>query len=352
MAWRLCRAVHRMEGSSPLASRAFQQLLAIYPLHHLLPSSIHLALLSPPSLRDLPGLSASSALSFTSIRHVSVQKQCEAARSAFLHLILRGMATPTAADPLRMSRDSITGCPSLSTLLCIPTTSTRLSGGVSGDHYSLHALWWLCAEAASPSLLHSMLEWTVHAMYDVLRGHSGAERGNGAEEEVSGTSPSAYSVHTVMATLSPSSFSSVRCLHTPHATQSVSCAWTIWLISRVLLCCGVDVQFFSIALQLAQVLLCRLLAHPLKSRPSPTSTIAALSACHRLLLLYSHLLQLHLLASSQSPPPPLWRVVDSSAPPPSATEADNRRSKRRRHLSDIACHPFADLTRYSSTRSS
>ena len=97
-------------------------------------------------------------------------------------------------------------------LLCVPLTTSRLSGGVDGDQFGLHVLWWYTAEAASPSFLHSAAEWSVHAMYELLQGHHDGK--TEADDDAIGSD--AFTSHMAMATLSPQSFSAVSSLTRLH----------------------------------------------------------------------------------------------------------------------------------------
>ena len=306
MAWSVCRTLHRVLWSSEdaLASRLFHQLFSLYPLHQLLSSSIQLGLLVPPSERDLLMLPPSSSLSFVSLRQPIAEKPVDAARSAFLQLAAKGMTSAAASTAASSSSALRRALPSV---LCTPLTTSRLVGGVDGDRYGLHALWWGCAETASPTQLQAMLEFTVVAMYELLLGHRDADEEDAEDDAVQPR----VSTHAHMATLTLSSFSTSFC----------------------------------IVLQLAQLLLCRLQqTSSSKTRQSATFTATALSAYHRVVLLYSHVLQLHILAAHQRPPPSLWRVLDSPAAPAAVTEEPPRRPKRERQLpGDTTLHPFADL---------
>ena len=217
----------RVEANShwgALASALFYQLLSVHPLHHLLAVSIQVGLLPPLSGNELLALPASSVLSTVALRQPGVLKQFEDVRSSFLHLIQRG--TSSGAVDTASSTSTARSLP-LSTLLCTPLTTSRLSGGVDGNQYTLHTLWWYCAEAASPAFLHSAAEWAVHATYELLQGHRDLK---GEAQDDVGIGSDAYTSHTAMASLSPQSFSGVRTpAHTPPHVTDYPCPYCISL---------------------------------------------------------------------------------------------------------------------------
>jgi hypothetical protein len=229
--------------------------------------------------------------------------------------------------------------------LCTPLLTARLSSaGVDGDEYSLHALWLFCSQAASPPQLLSFAEYAASAMYDLLRGD---EDDDEEDEALQSGQTAAYTAHASLASLAPSSFASVG--STAYSVASLSllpCSpLTLMLALSVVL---PAFQYLSILLHLVPLLLCRLPApsskpaHLLYASASPRSPFATF---HWLLVLYSHLLQLYLLASAQPLPLPLLTMRDDTGPAQQslpASQPKRTRAESRKANKECSCRPLAD----------
>ena len=282
--WSLARALHSLDGSLSLPPRILQQLLSVYPHNQLLATSVALHLLPLPTV---PATSSPASLfmSNLSIRSPQLLKLFDATARAFVAHCARHVTQPAPAG-----RED--GWIELTT----PLQSSKLTGGLHGDDWTLHWLSWQYCETADASHVEPVVEWILSSMYELMSDEREMEEDEGDH----GQHNVALTGHPVLATLTAGSFAS----------------------------------YLQLLLLLTEMQLAKL--QPPTARPTADSFV---NRFHRAVLVYCHLLQVHLLAANISLPS--QRLHISSSQPSSFTEPSVKHSKRSRSSSPHSqCRPL------------
>ena len=293
--WSFAHVLHQQDGSLPLPSGLVQQMTSVYPHNQLLATCVALRLLPLLTSCTTPSPSPSPSslfLSNLSIRLPQPLKLFDGAVRALVTHCTRHMSQPAAAA----AAGPVDGWSELTT----PLQSSKLAGGLHGDDWTLHWLFWRYTETADSSHVERVVEWVLQCMYELLGGQQDDREAEDEVDELKHNVP--LSGHSVLATLTAGSFAS----------------------------------YFQLLLHLAQLQLVKL-QPPATARPSAYSFAAAF---HRPLLAYCHLLQVYLLAADIPVPPQRLRL-SSKQPHPSTPSSTKHLKRSRPPPAHLQCRPFS-----------